>query len=672
MGNGVPDSRERRAVRPRHRPLIPVLVGVALGIALDRTLQPPVLLWLALALVVAAGSVWGIRRGLRAWGNWTLALLLLVPFAGVYHAARARHKPRWHLKNLALRGDVSYYVRGEVAGEPEVYYRHSAFDPGTKQPQPYWLVRVDLEALSGDHREWRKAAGGMAVFVGEGRPALNVGDEVEFFARPRANRRPSNPGERNRALAYERRGSYATASVHSPDAFTVLSRASWHSSARAAVARLRSYVQRRMEEHLPLAEPGSRFVLVSALLFGRRNALTPEQDALLKESDTLHFLAISGLHVGLFCLFIECVFALLGLPVRFRTVLTIALIWLYVLFTGVHVPALRAGLMLTFLLAAPVLGRQRDSLSAFAGAALVILLLSPGQLFAPGFQFTFMAVWAMISIYPQLAQMLWPWEDLLARLHAPEERSLWTDVWTWARSYLLLSCVVWVATAPVRVYHFNSRCILAPLLNLLVWPLVLLLLLTCFALVVSILLGGIGLGAIAWLAQFLSGDIETLLRAAARLPGFGIYLPSPPVWWIGLFYVAVAAWVMRGRLWGGRSLFLVAALLLGGTYVGNDAICRAQRRFSLTVADVGLGQAALLCVPDGQAVLFDAGSSGRSSAETVAEMLWHSRIRRINGIVISHLDSDHCNFAPFLARRFDVDQVIVPVSGELAASSSRL
>ncbi|MHC4480816.1 MAG: ComEC/Rec2 family competence protein, partial [Planctomycetota bacterium] len=536
------------------------------------------------------------------------------------------------------------------------------FAPGNAALPRYWSLGIEVEAISPDAGMWRETSGGMAVFVGSGRPAVRVGDRVQFLARLRRNRRPSNPGERDRARTYERRGSYGAASVQSPAALRVLSRGRWHGSLRYAVAGARSFVRARLARHLSAEGPEGRWALVAALLFGERNWLTPAQERLLKESGTLHFLAISGLHVGLFCVFVAYVLTLADLPVRPRYAATIALVWLYVWFTGAHVSALRAGWMLTFMLAAPLLGRRGDSTSALAGAALVILLFSPQQLFAPGFQLTFAAVWAMIAIYPQLAGILWPWEDLLAELSSPQQRSLWTDLWLGARSFLLLSLTIWVATAPIRAYHFHSLCLFAPLLNLLMWPLVLLLLLTCFALAGTALLGGLGTAALASVAQFWSGRIETLLRAASGLPGFGVYVSAPPLWWAALFYVALAAWVLRERLPGRRAAFVGAALALGLGYVGAEAAARWGRPFRFTVADVGTGQAALARLPGGEAVLFDAGAFGAGRATAVAEMLWADRVRRIEGVVLSHLNSDHCNFLPFLSERFELEQVAFPAS----------
>jgi competence protein ComEC len=657
---------------PRHRPLVPVLAGFALGIAVDSSLQPPAWSWVVPALAAAGLTWWGLRRGLHEWGHWLLAVVLMAALGGFWDGVHFRSRPPWHLARLPLDESALYFVRAEVKEEPIRLYRHGGFAPiDAASEGQYWSVRMAAEALSGNGRQWRRVTGGLTAFSGGDRPELSAGDRVEFCGRFQHNRPATNPGERNRALGYEREGSYATASVQDPSAFKILREGHWYSSPGAAASRLRVFLGDRIEDLLG-DKAGETYGLVNALLLGRRDALTPELESLLKESGTLHFLAISGLHVGLFCLFCQSVLALVGLSVRPRAVVCIVLIWAYVLLTGCHVSALRAGLMLTLMLGAPVVGRQWDSLSALCGAAFLILLMSPQQLFNAGFQLTFVAVWALICIYPRLCRLLWPWQDLVEGRLQEEERTVWGDLWDVSKAYLLLSCVVWAATAPLRLYHFHALSPWGPLVNLAMWPMVLVLLLLSFALALCVLLGSLGAGLAAVVAWFFGIVAQGLLQMAAHLPGAALYLPAPPAWWVGLCYVAMAVWVVRGQRPHRRALFLAATAVLAVGYLGNELAVRLDRRFRLTVADVGMGQAALMEVPTGQALMFDAGSRRLSASTAVAEMLWHRHVGGLNAVVLSHLDGDHCSFVPFLSERFAVGQVMVPQDALVSASADRV
>ena len=650
-GDAAPDSDP-----PRHRPLIPVLAGVVAGIAADNALCPPFLFWVGLGLCLVVLIGWAARQGLKPRGNWVLALILLIPVGGAYHQVRYREKPPWHLANLQFEERTLCHVRAKVTQPPGLHYRQRALAPEEASPSRFWMVRVELTGLSSDGRLWHPAAGGLAVFSDAGRPRVDPGDTVEFTAFISPNRQATNPGERDMARIYERSGSYGTASVDSPRALEVTSKGPWYHPS-FVIGHLRALLKRRLLWDGPL---GGKNGLTAALIFGERGRIKPDTEQALKDSGALHFLAISGLHVGIYAGFVWLILLSTGVPVRIRSLSLIGLVWLYVLFTGAHVSALRAGCMLTFAVAAPLVRRRYDFPSGLCAAALTILLVNPTQLFSAGFQFTFMAVWAIVYLYGQLAPLLWPWESFVRRAQDPEERSFWADSWYFLRHAGLLSISLWAAMAPVRVYHFHRLSIWAPLLYLLMWPLVLALLLSAFLLAFWALAALPALAWAAYPASVFSGSLEDLLEFFRPIPGFVHFTPGPPLWWVLLFYMGVTLWVLRRRVARGRQAFIVIALVLALTYIWSDFALKTRDRFGITVMDVGPGEAVLMSTSDGRNVLYDAGSQRLSKRRAVAEVLWDRRVSYLDPVIISHRNFDHCSFLPYLARRFYLGLTLLP------------
>jgi len=142
--------------------------------------------------------------------------------------------------------------------------------------------------------------------------------------------------------------------------------------------------------------------LLSAMLLADDYMLTPDTREAFSRAGIAHILAVSGLHVGI----ISGIALLLLWPLRlcklnrYRYLLAILLIWVYVLICGAPSSGLRAALMISLCLVAVMLEREHNSLNALCAAAFLILALSPMQLFNPSMQFSFTAVFALITLVP--------------------------------------------------------------------------------------------------------------------------------------------------------------------------------------------------------------------------------------------------------------------------------
>ncbi len=107
-----------------------MLIGFALGIALDNALAPPTWLWIAASAAMLAAALAAAWRGLPARWNYLLAVLLLAPAGALYHDARFRQTPPYHLQHLAIADGELYYLQGRVTQEPQRYYRQAPFADG--------------------------------------------------------------------------------------------------------------------------------------------------------------------------------------------------------------------------------------------------------------------------------------------------------------------------------------------------------------------------------------------------------------------------------------------------------------------------------------------------------------------------------------------------------------
>jgi len=90
----------------------------------------------------------------------------------------------------------------------------------------------------------------------------------------------------------------------------------------------------------------------------------------------------------------------------------------------------------------------------------------------------------------------------------------------------------------------------------------------------------------------------------------------------------------------------------------------ARDGLTCTVLSVGHGGAIVLELPNGRTLLYDVGVFGapERAERVVQQALWEAGVSRLDGLVISHADSDHYNGAAGLMRSVPVASLLLSQS----------
>ena len=177
----------------------------------------------------------------------------------------------------------------------------------------------------------------------------------------------------------------------------------------AAARRFERILGRGLEDR-----PALRSIHV-AMLLGSRAELSEEQRALFMNSGTMHLFAISGLHIAVIWVTLSQLLLALRVPRAAAITVGLPALLLYVEITGGAPSALRAWLMIAFVLVAELLRWARNPLAGIAASALVVLWWEPWQLFGMGFQMSYAVVLSLLLFGLPLDerwQRYWrPWRD---------------------------------------------------------------------------------------------------------------------------------------------------------------------------------------------------------------------------------------------------------------------
>ena len=511
--------------------------GAGIGVYFLLKVEPP--LWPGIAAAIAGvGSVIAVRRH-RGWREAALAFTVFATgFALMRETAREREAPmlQRHLGPVAVTGrviDIDLMEKG-------------------------WRVVIDADPLSGvDASEQPRR---LRVHIPASSDELNPGDRVSLKAMLYPVPAQILPGGRDfqRELYFAGIGGvgYTFGGAHriaGPE-----SEGGWRESLR----QLRTEMTRRIAAVLP----GSTGGVASALITGKRGAITEEVKQAFRDAGLSHLLAIAGLHLGLVGAFVF--FAVRGglaliPPIALRYPIkkiaacaTLIVLACYLLLSGAAIPTQRAFVMNGLLFGAIIIDRLRISMRVCAIAAAVVLVIDPSVLVGVSFQMSFGAVVALIAVY----------ETYGARLgRLLHSRSVSGKVLGYCGGVVVTTLVATLGTYPYSIYHFHHLALYSPLANVIAVPLsavwtlpwgVVTCLLMPFGLErLALVPMGWGIDITIWVAEHVSalpGDVW----AMPRLPPEGLLLISLGGLWLCLWQGAWRRWGIVAIIAGFATMLL--------------------------------------------------------------------------------------------------------------------
>ena len=377
-----------------------------------------------------------------------------------------------------------------------------------------------------------------------------------------------------------------------------------------------------------------------ALLLGDKKYLDEEDASDLAEVGLSHIMAVSGLHC---CFLAALIGALMGdRRKKLRCAVTIPLLFLYAFVTGLTPSILRACIMLSMGLLAPLLGRDNDPPTSLSFALLLILLKNPFAIASISLQLSFSAVLGIIWLTPKLTGLVHGRHKLVRAAALSFSTTLGAMVFS----------------MPLACYYFGTLSIVSLLSNLLcLWLVSIVFALGLLSVLLAAVVPPIG-AACAFLPTL---GIRTVLFIAGlleELPFHAIYFNTAfSVAWLAYVYAifAVCALCRSGRYRWWAALGLTFVSLFAAAKV--NALHYEQGGLNVVALNVGQGESVLL-ISEGHAVLVDCGSKNSYiDAGAIAADYLRSAGATLDSVVLTHYHEDHANGLAALFARVDVETI---------------
>jgi competence protein ComEC len=452
-------------------------------------------------------------------------------------------------------------------------------------------------------------------------------------------------------------GFRATGYVRNDDGNSRL--ASFAGRASDYVQRVRTAVRARIVAALPDAFYAG---VIVALTIGEQRAIPEAQWRVFNRTGITHLISISGLHVTVFAAIAGGLAYLLArrsawlterVPARKVAALVGAIAaTLYVLLAGAQVPAVRTLLMLAVGAAGLCLARPGTARVVWLWALVTVLAWDPWAGFAPGFWLSFGAVGLLLYAHA-------------GRLASPGPASRSARVVRALRAATRTQLLVMIGLVPGTLALFQQVSLVSPLANALAIPAV------TFVVVPLALVGIVVPAALPFqVAHGVFAALMVPLDWLSAAPAAVWQQHAPPAW-TTMVAIAGVVWLAAPRGVPGRALGLLALIPL---FVVRPP-APDPGTFAMSVLDVGQGLAVVVQTHR-HALLYDTGPRYTESADAgnriVAPFLRAIGVRRLDGMIVTHQDSDHSGGALSILQTVPVDWLASSLPADHAILGQRV
>lgn len=418
---------------------------------------------------------------------------------------------------------------------------------------------------------------------------------------------------------------------------------------KLSAAHFPAVLRRQIGQKIAEVFPEDTAGFARALLLGDSSDLSDTDSNNLSVSGVRHVIAVSGLHVSilfslvyLLCAKRRALTALLGIPI----------LLLFAAVAGFTPSITRACVMQILMILSLLVNKEYDPPTSLAFAVLVILGINPLAVSSVSFQ---LSVGCMVGIFlfsGKLYNHLLP-EKTREKV---KNQKIKGSLYKFAAGSVSVTLSAMVVTVPLCAYHFGMVSLAGIITNMLILPVITVIF---YGVMLSCIVGALVLPV----GQFLAAVCSLLIRyvlgvatVASALPGAAVYTLDPYLsCWLVVCYVLLAVFMLGKRK---RLRVLVACICVCfAVSFGLSCLEKTGDTFSFTVLDVGQGQCVIFKNKD-HCYVVDCG--GDNSADLARQALYTQGVQSLNGIIVTHYDSDHAGDVKELASTFPVETLYLP------------
>ncbi len=410
--------------------------------------------------------------------------------------------------------------------------------------------------------------------------------------------------------------------------------------------------------------------ILAGLVFGNET-INPDDKVKedFKNSGLLHLLAASGLNVALIYGIWWFIASSLRFPYNFSIFIGAFFVVLYTFMTGFPPSILRASIMLLFVLFGKLIDRKTSSIALIFFVGFLILLFQPKMFFDIGFQLSFMVTLGLVICCPVISDKFKVLDKKFKEKfkNEPALKRYFLNLFSIDNLVCAISvplvAQLWVI--PLQLHYFNNIAPLSVFANIAVVPFIGMLSFIGFVSSILALIPKIS-NAIVYIFDLIANPLLVLLlKISEFFASFKYSLISTSsfnIFQVFMFWGLILILTLNIKSFSKKYLkiFILMLFVFLLSFVKIDSF---KNNLEIIAFDVRNADSFLIKTPNKKYIVIDAGKKGYRGLDDaqmiINPYLRNERIRKIDYLIITHFDLDHCGGALTLLKNFKVENIII-------------
>lgn len=416
------------------------------------------------------------------------------------------------------------------------------------------------------------------------------------------------------------------------------------------------------------------------ILLGDKSSIEENVRQNFADSSLSHILAVSGTHISYVVICISVLFKKLKLNKNIRKVLTSLVLFMYLYLVDFSASATRAVIMSNIVILQMLFYRKQDTITTITFSSIIILINNPYAILNIGFLLSYGGTIGIILFVNKIS--IESKEDFFQRF----------------KSYLKDICIVTISAQtiimPIIIYYFNTISFTFIISNiiasLIIGPIIMIGL-------VIIAISFFKIPIISLIIRFYNILIVILVKTAdiiSKIPISKIYLKTPTTLEIIFYYsvvflIALLIYIKKSNRKFIKKTIQIDIYNLKNFFINNRnkvlifisivslisiTSIKIPKELKINFIDVGQGDSCLITTPQNKKVIVDSGGSESYDVgkNVLLPYLLDKRITKIDYIMISHFDTDHCKGFEYVLENIKVKNVIISKQSETSENFKQI